>query len=219
MSESLSKPDHIQPFASFNKFWATHRTQHGEQTLLWESRRTIDEKQILYTVFDKDEVRVSSINDFLFAYPKCLSLSIKHNVNVLWNGELKHATLSEIFSLQSEPLRCVLKLCLAIGDTRYETEYCDSLTDAIWDLDEIINDNVTWWLQTCYDCIYSRPAYLFPVSDRDEMRCYRDVPDAFEEVKNQGKFASNSALHAGHYFVDAFHSCAAWKPPAPGDSS
>lgn len=209
MSETSPLPDSFRAFSSFNKFWAIHRTEQGEQTLLWESRTTVDRKRMLYTIFDDQVVRVNSINEFLFAYPKCLSLSIPHDVKVLWNGESQFAKLTETFSLQAD--RVVMKLCLVIGGTTYLTEDCDSLTDAIWELDEIIGDQIKWWLQTCYDCIYSRPAFLFPVSDRDEMRCYRDVPDAFEEVKRQGKFASISSLQAGHYFIDAYHACAAWE--------
>ena len=212
MSKSLPIPDLIRSFSSFNKFWAIHCTEQGEQTLLWESRTTTDEKFTLYTVLDGQEVRVNSISEFLFAHPKCLSLSIPHDIQVLWDGKSQSAELTEDFSLQSEPSSVVIKLCLVIGNSRYETEECDTLTDAIWELGEIIDGDIKWWVQTCYHCIYSRPAFLVPMSDRDELRCYRDVPDAFEEVKHRGKFADASALHAGHYFVNAFHSCAAWKP-------
>ena len=212
MSNSVSIPDPIQSFSSFNKFWAIHHTERGEQTLLWESRTTTDEKRTLYTILNGQEVHVNSINEFLLTHSKCLSLSIPHDVQVLWNGKSQSAKLTETFSLQSESISVVINLCLVIDNSRYETEECDTLTDAIWELEERIGGGIKWWMQTCYHCLYSRPAFLVPVSDRDEMRCYRDVPDAFEEVKRQGKFASISALQAGHYFVDAFHSCAAWRP-------
>lgn len=209
MSETSPLPDTFRAFSSFNKFWVIHHTEQGEQILLWESRTTAGEKRVLHTIFEGQVVRVNSLDEFLLANPECLSLSIPHDVKVLWNGESQFAKLTEILSLRAD--RVVMKLCLVIGGTTYLTEECDSLTDAIWELDKIIGEKTEWWLQACYHCIYSRPAFLFPVSDRDEMRCYRDVPEAFEEVKRLGKFAGISALQAGHYFVDAFHACAAWE--------
>ena len=212
MAKTLPTPDPTRTFASFNKFWAICHTEQGEQTLLWESRITVDQKHDFYTIFDDQEVHVNSINDFLFTHPKCLSLSVPHDVQVLWNGKSQFAKLTEIFSLQPEKPSVVIRLSLDISDLSYLTGECDALTDAIWELEEIIGESTKWWIQTCYHCAYSRPAFLVPMSDRDEMRCYRDAPEAYKEVKLRGKFASTIALHAGHYFVSAFHSCAAWKP-------
>ena len=79
------------------------------------------------------------------------------------------------------------------------------------ELDDIIDDVAVWHLKTCHGCKFSRPAFLWPVSDRDELRCYRDAPDALAELRSQGKFASSEALHAGEYFVNAFHRCSAWE--------
>lgn len=144
---------------------------------------------------------------------KCLSLSIPHTLYVLWNSVPKAAELVETFvPAPASPSFVNVKLSLVVDGNVYETEACDTLTDAIWELDEAIGEEIEWLLQTCYDCLYSRPAFLTPVSDRDHMRCYRDVPEAFAEVRRQGKNASAEALHSGHYFVNVFHTCAAWQP-------
>jgi hypothetical protein len=85
------------------------------------------------------------------------------------------------------------------------------LTDAYVELQEITELVARWWLCTCFDCKYSGHARDYCLSDR-EYWCYRDVPDAYAEIAAKGKYASQEARFAGDYFVDAFHTCAAWQP-------
>lgn len=72
----------------------------------------------------------------------------------------------------------------------------------------------TWAIQICHECIYSRPAFRHPVSDRDELRCYRDVPkEIFDRILDKvEKHPPLEIEYSGHYFVSAFHMCAGWQP-------
>jgi hypothetical protein len=85
------------------------------------------------------------------------------------------------------------------------------LQDAIWELQEQTEKLASWWFRTCYHCRYSGQARSYALSDR-EYWCYRDVPEAYEEIRSRGKYASSAARFAGDYFVDAFHMCSAWQP-------
>jgi hypothetical protein len=141
-------------------------------------------------------------------------LSIPHTIHMLWNGEVKQAEVTEIFRPRpnvGHSLFAALQLRLVIEGRKYETSLCNTLQDAVWELQEITEAKADWWLRTCYHCQYAGQARDYATSDR-EYWCYRDVPDAFAEIQAKGKYASREALYAGSYFVNAFHVCAAWRP-------
>jgi hypothetical protein len=201
-------------FADFRVHTATYRTQQGETTILLEIRMMANEEHLLFTMVGDQEIRVGSIYELLHTLPSLVSLSIPHEVHLLWNGEIKQAELTEIFRPRPSvgyPLFAALQLRLAIEDRNYETSLCNTLQDAVWELQEITKAQADWWLRTCYHCQYAGQARDYATSDR-EYWCYRDVPDAFAEIQVKGKYASQEALFAGNYFVNAFHTCAAWRP-------
>jgi hypothetical protein len=206
-------PAYTRNFVAVSAFEAIYRTEQDEQTLIWESRISPDRKATLFTRIGNKEIRVGSIHEFVLEDSRCISMTVPHKVRVVWNGSPTAAELLEVFiPAPSDKLAPVhIKVSLTIGDASYESVECDSLTEAVWELDEMIGPTVEWSLQTCFDCIFSWPAFLGPTSERDELRCYRDAPEAFEEIRAKSKFASQKAREAGHYFVNAFHTCAGWK--------
>ena len=207
-------PAYARHFVAVSAFEAIYRTEQDEQTLIWESRTSPVGKTILFTRIDNNEIRAGSIHEFVFKDSQCISMTVPHMVHVVWNGFPVAAELLEVFvPARSDKLAPVhIKVSLIVGDASYETVECDSLQDAVLELGEMIGPTVRWSLQTCFHCIFSWPAFLGPTSERDELRCYRDAPEAFEEIRTKSKFASQEAREAGHYFVNAFHTCAGWKP-------
>jgi hypothetical protein len=205
-------PVYLRNFVAASAFEAVYITEQGEQTLLVEVRRKPDGKMLLFTVVDGQQVREGSIQEFILTHQACKSLCIRHTVHVLWNSTPKTGELLEIFVPEQDVSRGIsVRLRLTIASTAYETDACATLTEALMELDDVIGSETDWWLQICHDCYYSAPAFLFPVDDRDDLRCYRDAPDVVAEVRDKGKFASPEALYAGSYFVNAFHTCAAWR--------
>ncbi|MBN1120794.1 MAG: hypothetical protein JXJ17_06920 [Anaerolineae bacterium] len=205
---------YTQNFVSVSFFEAIYETDHAKQVLLWESRTDAQGKTTLFTVLDKQEVRVGSLQEFLLSQRINTTLSIRHSVNIILNSVSKKAELVEYFMTTSEtpPHKVQTKLTLVVDDREYKTEECDTLTDAMWELHEIVGEDVEWSLCTCYDCFYCSQAFNSPrYDDRDGYRCYREDQIALNEVRQKHKFASADALLSGHYFVHAFHTCAAWK--------
>jgi hypothetical protein len=212
-------PAYARNFMAASSFEATYRTDQGEQTLILEVRRTPDQGLLLFTVVDGQPVRVNSIHSFILTHPACRALSIPHTVGVLWNGTHKRAEFLEVYAPAPDPdptYRVSIEAALTIEGTTYKSEACATLSEAMAELRDAIGPETDWWLLTCYHCDFQQPAFRFLVDDRDEMRCYRDAPEAlFVEAKRRGKGASDEALYAGHYYVNAFHTCAAWRRRNP----
>jgi hypothetical protein len=206
--------DSMTKFADFRVYTAAYQTEQGETTILLEFRTTANEEHLLFTMVGDQEIRAGSIHELVYTLPSLVSLSISHTVHMLWNGEVKQAELTEIFRPRpnvGHSLFAALQLRLVIEGRNYETSLCNTLQDAVWELQEITEAEADWWLRTCYHCQYAGQARDYATSDR-EYWCYRDVPDAFAEIQAKGKYASREALYAGSYFVNAFHVCAAWRP-------
>ena len=207
-------PDYITGFTNFRIHEAIYQTKDKKETILLEFRLTVLEEDILFTVIDGKQIRVETIHHLVQALPALVSLSIPHSIRLLWNGVIKQGELVEIFSPSQDPkhpLIASLQLRLTLDDQTYETTICDNLQDAVQELEEMTEAEAQWWLCTCYHCHYSDHNRLYSLSDR-EYACYRDVPEALAEIRAKGKIASPEARRAGKYFVDAFHTCAAWKP-------
>ncbi len=208
-------PEYAINFVSSHVQEAVYRTEHEEQIVLLESRQSPTEEEILFTIINGQEFRASSIHELVYALPSLVSLSLSHSVRLLWNGFIKKAVLVEIFtpSHTQRPPLADLQLRLIIDDKSFQTTACDTLQDAVWELHELIGDEVKWWLYTCYSCQYSGYARDYLVSDR-QYWCYRDVPEAVSEIQAIGRAHRLRARWSGAYFVDAFHTCAAWRPLA-----
>jgi hypothetical protein len=207
-------------FIGANNFIAIYNTLTDTLLLLCESRVLADGQQVFYTNVDGSEIYANSIHDFVRNDTKCISLSIEHPVYVGSKGETNEAILTEQFiRAENDNIAPIhFKTILSIGDKLYESDECDTLTDSIEELLEILGKDQRCRLQICHCCNFSWPAFLHPVSERDELRCFRDAPvDLFEEVLAKGKFASKNARFSGHYYVNAFHRCAAWQPIRKND--
>jgi hypothetical protein len=207
-------PDYFKNFAAFHVYEAIYHTVEKVEQILLEVRSFANEETSLFTIINDQPVRVGSVHELVYSRPELISLSISHVVRLLWNDEMKKAEIVEIFSHSQDPGHpqvASLQLRLNIEGKTYETTICDTLQDAIEELHEMTRAEAQWLLYACYSCRYSGYARDYSVSDR-EYWCYRDVPDAYEEIKSKGKYASSAARFAGNYFVDAFHMCSAWQP-------
>ncbi len=188
-------PGHFVHFVSTRVLEALCKTQKGEQALLIEVRQSADEKETYFTVADGQEVRAPSIHHLVQLLPDLVSLTLPHAVSLLWNGTVKNATLIEILrrsSAQPYPLADVT-VRLSIEGELFETTPCDALQDAIWELHELSDSQ--WRLRTCYHCILAGLARDYLNTDRWYW-CYRDVPDAIEEILTKGRPESSRWLGA-----------------------
>lgn len=194
--------------------------QNGKDfKILIESRMTWDAIVVLYTKIGEDTYRVESIEELVSSVPKIKSIEIPHKVYLSIDGEMVVANLTEVFSSggrgNKKPI--IFQVKLIIMEKVYRTSDCETLTDAIWELDEIMSQDLKkgWRLFSCYDCRFSYFARSYLNSDRMYW-CSRDVSTKdLEEIESKGKFASQKSLFAGVYYVDAFHYCAAWTAKKP----
>ena len=208
-------PGTTQNFVAAHFFEATYQSAHGDQLILIETRTRHDNSTLVFTMIDGQPVRASSIPDLVLSRSDCISLSISHVVPMLWNSAPLKGQLIEVFHPTPNGSHWSVTLKLTIDDVTYNTSPCISLTEAMFELQTLIEKSVPdlkWSLRTCLECKYSFPAFLGPSSDRDELKCYRDASEALTERQQKHKFASSEALNAGAYFVNAFHRCAAWQP-------
>lgn len=213
MTEQNDKMAHFMAISNFEAIYCT--TQH-KQLLVWEMRTKYQWNIEFFTRINGRDVRVKSLQDFILSEPDAVSLAIPHRVNVLWNNKPEVAELLEIYTPMKVPHHPLMpkvwmNLKLTVGNMSYETTECDHFTEAIWELSELIGSETKWVLQTCHSCNFSYPAFPGPVSDRDDLRCFRDEPEAFIQIQEKGKYASLEALNSGDYFVNVFHTCAAWQ--------
>lgn len=207
-------PSYANNFASFRVYEAIYRTAQKEEEILLEFRGSANEEELVFTVIDNRPIRVGSIHELVHMLPELVSLSIDHSVRLVWNGEIKKVKLTEIFSHSQDPNHpqvASMQLRLVVDGKSYETTVCDTLTDAIWELRELTEKVAEWDLYACFNCEYAGHAQEYSNSDR-EFWCYRDVPEAIAGIHAGVKYANQKARFAGRYFVDAFHTCAAWQP-------
>ncbi len=205
-----------QNFVAAQAFEAAYEDTQGQQNIMLELRFKADESCLLFTIVRDEPVYASSIHDFVLKCRDCTQLSIGHNLFVLWNGISKPAQLVEHFIPNRGKPLVIIKTSLFIDGIVFESTDCDTLQDAIGELHDLTDAGISWQIKTCYHCKFCYLAFLGPQSDRDDYRCYRDAPEAFAEVQERGyKFASRASQIAGSYFVNAFHTCAAWEPSIP----
>lgn len=212
----ILQENNLTHFIATSNFEAKYYSKHGERVLLWEMRTRFPWGREFFARMDGRDIRVRSLQEFMLSESDSISMVVPHHVNILWNGTREVAELSEIFAPMDGPLNPLMpkvwtNLRLTVGDMSYETTECDSFSEAIWELRELIGTKANWLLQTCCHCKFSYHAYHGPVNDRDDLRCFRDNPEAFAEIQKKGKFASIEALNSGDYFVNVFHSCAGWQ--------
>ena len=182
-------------FVSAQVHDAIYKTDNGDLSILLEMRQRVNGETEIYTWIHDEKVRAKSIPDLILSRSECLSLTINHDVPVIWGEDIERAILQETLTPnKQDPAHVLLSLKLMVDDIAYETSACVSLTEAIFELDEKVGNEVKWYLKICHSCKFSRPAFAWPVSDRHELRCYRDAPEAFAEIRNKGKFASRDAL-------------------------
>jgi hypothetical protein len=209
-----SSPDYLRSFADFHVCEATCRVDQREEVILLESRTTAWEEEFLFAVIDGKPFHVHSIHELVHTVPSLVSLSVQHDIRVLWNGVIKKAKLVETFrpkwSVDHPPIASV-ELTLVVDNNTYQTTPSDSFTEAYIELHELTPEELDWKVCTCYDCKYSGQARDYSNNDR-EYWCYRDVPDAFAEIQAKGKYASQQARFAGMYYAKTFHTCMAWQP-------
>jgi len=206
-------PEYAINFVSTRVHEAVYKTEHEEQTILLEFRQFLSENELVYTIVKEREFRVTSMHELVYALPSLVSLSLSHSIRLFWNGVIKKATLIEVFmpSRTQQPPLANLQVKLILDDKSFQTTSCNTLQDAIWELQELTNTEAEWRLCTCYHCQYSGYARDYANSDR-EYWCYRDVPDAVTEIQTSGKVIRHETRWAGAYFMDAFHTCAFWRP-------
>ena len=201
-------------FVSTRVYTAVCQRNGKEELILIESRQSELEKTLVFTVVDGKQIRIGSMLELVQSLPLLESLSMRHIIRVLWNNEFRDAELVETLvpsRVADDTSLPSLKLALVLEGKTYETTLCDVLTDAYIEMHEMTEDVAAWRWCTCFCCRYARHARFYSNSDR-QYWCYRDVPDALAEIEAKGKSASSESRFAGNYYVDAFHTCAAWQP-------
>ena len=220
----LDLPLMYQNFVSASVCQAEYTTIHGTQTLVIETRtymKRINESQTqrLFTMIDEEAVQVPSLIDLVLRDAECSSLSIPHSVVIELNGVTQRAMLTEIYTPHhGDNMNWSIKLLLAFDKQIFETEQNDCLQDAFVELGELVGSRDALWVKICYQCNYVHVKRSGIQDEREDLQCFRDSPpQLFEEAKRRLKFASAEAWASGDFFVNAFHTCAAWQrwqPPA-----
>ena len=211
-------PIYANKFTQFRVLKAICQTHKQEEEIVLEFRSSADEKEKLFTIVDGKAFHVDSIYTIINSLPDLIAIRVPHQIRILWGGNSVEAEVIEVFLPSTDPDHIyydTLQLILKIEDKVFNTEPCDTLTDAISELHEVteeVGEGGDWRLCTCFNCEFAGYARKYSNSDR-EYWCYRDVEeDQWKEIKSKRKFANPEAKFAGKYFVDAFHFCAAWTP-------
>lgn len=167
----------------------------------------------VFTVIEGKRIYSEWIGGIVVENPLVKSLRIDRSIHILLNGKRTPAVLTEtIRRVESERESATdsaeFQFRLQREGREFVSTYHPTLTDGIWEIQESAKPEFEIWLQTCFHCRY---AHLggFLGNDR-EFRCYRDVPDAYNEIRLRGKQASQNAQYARTYSVSAFHACAGW---------
>lgn len=200
-------------FVLSRHYFASFMSDEGEEPIVIELRANSLDQFTIFSIVKGKVIRSQHLVDFVGSLPELKFLEIPHQVELLWNEKVLKADLIEVFrspEQAEEPDSILFGLNLKIGDTTYSTTSCDTLQDAIVELQSMIGEEVSWFLRTCYDCYYSGHARFYATSDR-EYWCYRDV-SGFSEWRSQWKHADTSMRFSGDFYISAFHTCAAWQP-------
>ena len=202
------------PFMAALSYAATCQMDHGEVPLILELRRFPDGAVLWFTIVEGREIRANSFRGLFESIPEMVSVAIPHQLTVTWNGRSREATIIErMFRDTEAPFDVSVQLQLVLDSEAYTTTACDVLQDAQMELYDIVRPEVQLVVQTCTTCFYGYGLSLGPGwDDRNDLRCHRDSPpQLFDSLRRKGKFASWDARYSGHYFVSAFHRCAAWR--------
>lgn len=214
----LDLPLIYQNFMSAVTFEADYETKQGKETLWIESRIYLEKlnephAQVLFTCISGNTIRVPSIQHLILQKEDCLSLSIPHSVTVDWDTASKRAILTEVYVPHHGFIPSWgVQLLLHVDDRFFKTGLNDTLQDAFLELDEQVGSELSLFVKVCYQCDYSYDAPPGTRDERENLQCFRDNPERLQEVKKMNKFASAEALRSGHFFVNSFHTCAAWRP-------
>ena len=208
------KLDFKTNFASISALPATIRTENGEEEILVEIRVSSSREHSIFTVIEGERIYSNWIGGIVVENPSVIWLRIERAIHILSNGKRTPAVLSETMKKVEYEQGTVAESAesqfrLQFDGKEFVSDYNPTLTDALFDIYDLAEPEFDIRLQTCYHCRYANHASLLN-NDR-EYRCYRDVPDAYDEIRLKGKQASNDARFAGTYTVNAFHTCAAWE--------
>ncbi len=199
--------------ASFNMWEALYFGEQSCEAITIEMRVT-PQNRLVFAVIDKEPAEARSIQELVAERPDCREISMSHALKLILNGEAKAASLVERFIRdQTRPGLVGRQLVLTVDERRFESQICNSLTEAMFSLDDMLGSSAKWWLTICFDCRFSREARFVPLDDRDFLVCYRDFPNQLSQIEQleDSRKDATQLSDGGHFFVNAFHSCAAWK--------
>lgn len=213
-------PEYASQFTNFELYEAVCSIEGKEKRTMLEIRVNAIEEKTMLTMVNEQLYRANSIHQLVHMIPCLEYIEIIHPIYLLWSNEDKLASLIERYEpcqpTNNEQLS-LSRIILIVDDKKYKTDTCDTIMDAIWELQEFIKPDAQIWLKTCYHCQFSGNAMDYLVGDRDYW-CYRDVPEALDEIRAKRKGASRLARFSGKYFVNAFHTCSAWQLSRPQTS-
>lgn len=210
-------PDFSNNFSRFYVHEGIYKASGREINILIESRKNSSGEELIYSKYDDEEIRAASIYEFVSKLPSLESLQIAHTIRIKWHDELKRVKLHEIFTpaIRTSTVPPIsLQLEVKIDSKSYKTQPCDTLLDAKQELAETTKEEAKLQICTCITCDYSGQAEDYLMDDR-EYWCYRDFPEAYDEIRKkrmQRKRASGEAKYSGVFYVSWFHTCAAWRP-------
>lgn len=200
-------------FSSFNLLYANCEVGHQSARISIETRINASGEELFFTKINQVEYIAGSIFELMRKIPSIKSIRIYRNVSALWKEDLTSIELIEAFRLSQaleEETSISYQLYVSIENEKYSTGICETLTDAIWELQEILSPISQFWLCTCFHCFFAHHPLDYMNTDRLYW-CYRDVPEAMSEINAKGKAASPASWFAGTYYVNAFHTCAGWR--------
>ena len=208
------KLDYKTNFAAIRAAPATVTTDNGEEDIMIELRIFPSEEQVVFAIVNGMKIYSNWIGGIVADNLSINTLQIDRSIKILSNGKPTTAILSETIRrvLQndlSEGPSAEFQLTLQFEGAKFETEFHPTLMDGIWEFQEAAEPEMDVWPKTCYHCRFAHHGSL--LGHDPEYRCYREVPEANEEIMRKGKQASDEARYAGTYTVSAFHTCAAWE--------
>ena len=200
-------------FMSVRAYRGQYETADGAQPLILEQRLLPDGEMRVFTVLAGQPVRARSIQALMLERPEWVALRLAHTVDVLWKGRRHLAELEEAYlRAPGFSAHLAVALCLRIGGEVVATELCDTLSEALAELQALGAAGGGYRPVICHSCALSRPSLTAPGwDDRDDHQCFRDTPEAYASIGGDGRPVRGWGLHGGDYFVNAFHTCAAWR--------
>lgn len=206
-------PDNWNRFISSRYYRAKYKSDSGEEEIIIEVRANAIDEFKFFSIVMGEKIVASYLMQFAMLLPNLISLEIPHSLQVMWSNNIYEAQLLEIFQVtetDSDSKSCTLRLELKVDQQVFQTEPCDTLQDAVWELDGLIGDQIQWQLRTCFHCYFSGHARDYITGDR-EYWCYRDS-SIYPERRNQWKSVDPKIRFDADFYVNAFHTCAAWRP-------